>query len=228
MLPPETGKKTLRQTAEETSAAEVRARRTLADKAAEWKAAIKAKRAARHTAEEERHTAEEEARPTAVRTQDCTAEDAAGFRPEREAAELSPEEESARTGGDVESALPADVDIPEAAPAQMTESHDKVHEYAEETHVSDGIAEDTVDAQPGPPVVKKRGRPRKKQPPAATETAADGTEEGAADDSVNAGAEEAQNSVHALSEGTNDAVKKQSAPRKKKTAAAAAEEEDEA
>ena len=110
----------------------------------------------------------------------------------------------------------------------MTESHDKVHEYAEETHVSDGIAEDPVDAQPGPPVVKKRGRPRKKQPPAATETPADGTEEGAADDSVNAGAEEAQNDVHALSEGTNDAVKKQSAPRKKKAASAAAEEEDEA
>ena len=228
MLPPETGKKTLRQTAEETSAAEVRARRTLADKAAEWKAAIKAKRAARHPAEDERHTAEEEARPAAVRTQDCTAEDAAGFRPEREAAELSPEAEPARAGGDAESALPADVDISEAAPAQMTESHDKVHEYAEETHVSDGIAEDPVDAPPRPLAEKKRGRPRKKQPPAATETAADGTEEGAADDSVNTGAEEAQNDVHALSEGTNDAVKKQSAPRKKKAASAAAEEEDDA
>ena len=162
-----------------------------------------------------------------MRTQDCTAEDA-GFRPEREAAELSPEEESARAGGDAESALPADVDTPEAAPAQTTESHDKVHEYAEETHVSDDLAEDPVDAPPRPLAEKKRGRPRKKQPPAATETAADGTEEGAADDSVNAGAEEAQNDVHALSEGTNDAVKKQSAPRKKKAASAAAEEEDEA
>ena len=162
-----------------------------------------------------------------MRTQDCTAEDA-GFRPEREAAELSPEEESARAGGDAESTLPTDAGIPEAAPAQTTESHDKVHEYAEETHVSDGIAEDPVDAPPRPLAEKKRGRPRKKQPPAATETAADGTEEGAADDSVNAGAEEAQNDVHALSEGTNDAVKKQSAPRKKKAASAAAEEEDEA
>ncbi len=227
MLPPETGKKTLRQTAEETSAAETRAKRTLADKAAEWKAAIKAKRAARHPAEEERHTAEEEARPAAVRTQDCTAEDA-GFRPEREAAELSPEEESARASGDAESTLPTEAGIPEAAPAQMTESHDKVHEYAEETHVSDDLAEDPVDAPPRPLAEKKRGRPRKKQPPAATETAADGTGEGAADDSVNAGAEEAQNDVHALSEGTNDAVKKQSAPRKKKAASAAAEEEDEA
>ena len=216
MLPPETGKKTLRQTAEETSAAEVRARRTLADKAAEWKAAIKAKRAARHTAEEE-------ARPAAVRTQDCTAEDAAGSLRQHFA-----EERSAKTDGEAESALPADVDIPDAEPEQMTESHDNVHEYAEETHVSDDLAEDPVDAQPGSPVVKKRGRPRKKQPPPVAETAADGTEEGAADDSVNAGAEEAQNSVHALSEGTNDAVKKQSAPRKKKAASAAAEEEDEA
>lgn len=216
MLPPETGKKTLRQTAEETSAAGVHARRTLADKAAEWKAAIKAKRAARHTAEEE-------ARPAAVRTQDCTAEDAAGSLRQHFA-----EERSAKTDGEAESALPADVDIPDAEPEQMTESHDNVHEYAEETHVSDDLAEDPVDAPPRPLAEKKRGRPRKKQPPAATETAADGTEESAADDSVNAGAEEAQNSVHALSEGTNDAVKKQSAPRKKKAASAAAEEEDEA
>ncbi len=215
MLPPETGKKTLRQTAEETSAAEVRARRTLADKAAEWKAAIKAKRAARHPAEEE-------ARRAAAPAPDDTADAAGSLR------QHFAEERSAKADGDAESTLPTDAGIPEAAPAQMTESHDKVHEYAEETHVSDGIAEDPVDAQPGPPVVKKRGRPRKKQPPAATETAADGTEEGAADDSVNAGAEEAQNDVHALSEGTNDAVKKQSAPRKKKAASAAAEEEDEA
>lgn len=224
MLPPETGKKTLRQTAEETSAAETRAKRTLADKAAEWKAAIKAKRAARHTAEEE-------ARPAAVRTQDCTAEDA-GFRPEREAAELSPEEESARTGGDAESTLPTDAGIPEAAPAQMTESHDKVHEYAEETHVSDGIAEDPADAQPGPPVVKKRGRPRKKQPPAATETAANGTEEGAADGAANESAAGSQDDGYALSadaDYTAGAAKKQSAAgRKKKAASAAAEEEDEA
>ena len=232
MLPPETGKKTLRQTAEETSAAETRAKRTLADKAAEWKAAIKAKRAARHTAEDERHTAEEEARPAAVRTQDCTAEDAAGFRPEREAAELSPEEESARAGGDAESTLPTDAGIPEAAPAQMTESHDKVHEYAEETHVSDGITEDTVDAQPGPPVVKKRGRPRKKQPSPVAETAADGTEESAADGAANESAAGLQDDGYALSadaDYTAGAVKKQSAAgRKKKAAAAAAEEEDEA
>ena len=223
MLPPETGKKTLRQTAEETSAAETRAKRTLADKAAEWKAAIKAKRVARHTAEEERHTAEEEARPAAVRTQDCTAEDAAGSLRQHFA-----EERSAKTDGEAESALPADVDIPEAAPAQTTESQDKVHEYAEETHVSDDLAEDPVGAPPRPLAEKKRGRPRKKQPSPVAETAADGTGEGAADDSVNAGAEEAQNDVHALSEGTNDAVKKQSAPRKKKAASAAAEEEDEA
>ncbi len=230
MLPPETGKKTLRQTAEETSAAEVRARRTLADKAAEWKAAIKAKRAARHTAEEERHTAEEEARPAAVRTQDCTAEDA-GFRPEREAAELSPEEESARAGGDAESALPADVGIPEAAPAQMTESHDKVHEYAEETHVSDDLAEDPVDAPPRPLAEKKRGRPRKKQPSPVAETAADGTEESAADGAANESAAGSQDDGYALSadaDYTAGAVKKQSAPRKKKAASAAAEEEDEA
>lgn len=223
MLPPETGKKTLRQTAEETSAAETHAKRTLADKAAEWKAAIKAKRAARHTAEEE-------ARPAAVRTQDCTAEDA-GFRPEREAAELSPETESARASGDAESTLPTEAGIPEAAPAQMTESHDKVHEYAEETHVSDGIAEDPADAQPGPPVVKKRGRPRKKQPPAATETAADGTEESAADGAANESAAGSQDDGYALSadaDYTAGAVKKQSAPRKKKAASAAAEEEDEA
>ena len=110
----------------------------------------------------------------------------------------------------------------------MTESHDKVHEYAEETHVSDDLAEDPVDAPPRPLAEKKRGRPRKKQPSPVAETAADGTEESAADDSVNAGAEEAQNDVHALSEGTNGAVKKQSAPRKKKAASAAAEEEDEA
>ena len=103
-----------------------------------------------------------------------------------------------------------------------------MHEYAEETHVSDDLAEDPVDAPPRPLAEKKRGRPRKKQPSPVAETAADGTEESAADDSVNAGAEEARNSVHALSEGTNDAVKKQSAPRKKKAASAAAEEEDEA
>lgn len=223
MLPPETGKKTLRQTAEETSAAEVRARRTLADKAAEWKAAIKAKRAARHTAEEE-------ARPAAVRTQDCTAEDA-GFRPEREAAELSPEEESARAGGDAESTLPTDAGIPEAAPAQMTESHDKVHEYAEETHVSDDLAEDPVDAPPRPLAEKKRGRPRKKQPSPVAETAADGTEESAADGAANESAAGSQDDGYALSadaDYTAGAVKKQSAPRKKKAASAAEGEEDEA
>lgn len=224
MLPPETGKKTLRQTAEETSAAETRAKRTLADKAAEWKAAIKAKRAARHTAEEE-------ARPAAVRTQGCTAEDA-GFRPEREAAELSPEEESARAGGDAESALPTDAGIPEAAPAQTTESHDKVHEYAEETHVSDDLAEDPVDAPPRPLAEKKRGRPRKKQPSPVAETAADGTEEGAADGAANESAAGSQDDGYALSadaDYTAGAAKKQSAAgRKKKTAAAAAEEEDEA
>lgn len=230
MLPPETGKKTLRQTAEETSAAEVRARRTLADKAAEWKAAIKAKRAARHPAEEERHTAEEETRPAAVRTQDCTAEDA-GFRPEREAAELSPEEESARAGGDAESTLPTDAGIPEAAPAQMTESHDKVYEYAEETHVSDDLAEDPVDAPPRPLAEKKRGRPRKKQPSPVAETAADGTEESAADGAANESAAGSQDDGYALSadaDYTAGAVKKQSAPRKKKAASAAADEEDEA
>lgn len=230
MLPPETGKKTLRQTAEETSAAEVRARRTLADKAAEWKAAIKAKRAARHPAEEERHTAEEETRPAAVRTQDCTAEDA-GFRPEREAAELSPEEESARAGGDAESTLPTDAGIPEAAPAQMTESHDKVHEYAEETHVSDDLAEDPVDAPPRPLAEKKRGRPRKKQPSPVAETAADGTEESAADGAANESAAGSQDDGYALSadaDYTAGAVKKQSAPRKKKAASAAEGEEDEA
>lgn len=223
MLPPETGKKTLRQTAEETSAAETRAKRTLADKAAEWKAAIKAKRAARHTAEEE-------ARPAAVRTQDCTAEDA-GFRPEREAAELSPEEESARAGGDAESTLPTEAGIPEAAPAQMTESHDKVHEYAEETHVSDDLAEDPVDAPPRPLAEKKRGRPRKKQPSPVAETAADGTEESAADGAANESAAGSQDDGYALSadaDYTAGAVKKQSAPRKKKAASAAAEEEDEA